>query len=319
MPSRRSSLPGEAVVVSVNRCRASRSDWAPRSWALRSTTGRHDVAATVGRANTHQQHQHRVHGRQQGHGDGQAEDPASGGEHRHVHVVEREDLLAEHRQAVQVLGPLLMRDRRDVCLQPRDVGLQRDRHLVAEAALHPGGDGHHQPGGDGGDCERDDRELQQARLMLEQPFAEQLEPDREQRIRHRRDQGEDERGAHEGRLVAIAEPAQPPHRGQRGGQACRRAPRRVRRGHRRPPPPRLPLASRSRTGCACSVNIVQYLPRSAISSSWLPSSATAPCSMTAIRSACRTVENRCEIRIVVHDRVAARTRSKISASPRTSS
>src|SRR6516225_12425554 len=51
MPSTRSSLPDEAVVDNANRCRASRSDWAPRSWAVRSTTGRQDVAATVGIAN----------------------------------------------------------------------------------------------------------------------------------------------------------------------------------------------------------------------------------------------------------------------------
>src|SRR5215472_4204312 len=51
MPSTRSSLPGDAVVDKVNRCLASRSAWAPRSWAVRSTTGRHEVAATVGIAN----------------------------------------------------------------------------------------------------------------------------------------------------------------------------------------------------------------------------------------------------------------------------
>ena len=38
-----------------------------------------------------------------------------------------------------------------------------------------------------------------------------------------------------------------------------------------------------------------------------------------MRSAWRTVEKRCEMRIVVRPRVAARMRSKISASPRTSS
>src|SRR5215469_5424098 len=51
MPSTRSSLPGEAAVVSVNRCLASRSFCAPCSWAVRSTTGRQEVAATVGMAN----------------------------------------------------------------------------------------------------------------------------------------------------------------------------------------------------------------------------------------------------------------------------
>src|SRR5262249_10792636 len=51
MPSTRSSLPVAALVDSVNRCRARRSACAPRSWAARSTTGRQDVAATVGIAN----------------------------------------------------------------------------------------------------------------------------------------------------------------------------------------------------------------------------------------------------------------------------
>ena len=46
---------------------------------------------------------------------------------------------------------------------------------------------------------------------------------------------------------------------------------------------------------------------------------TRPCSSTQMRSAWRTVEKRCEMRIVVQWRVAARMRSKISASPRTSS
>ena len=51
MPSTRSSLPEAAVVDSANRCLARRSACAPRSWAVRSTTGRQDVAATVGIAN----------------------------------------------------------------------------------------------------------------------------------------------------------------------------------------------------------------------------------------------------------------------------
>ena len=39
-------------------------------------------------------------------------------------------------EPVEVLGPLVVRDGRDRRLQPRDVRLERDRHLVAEAALH---------------------------------------------------------------------------------------------------------------------------------------------------------------------------------------
>ena len=62
--------------------------------------------------------------------------------------------------------------------------------------------------------------------------------------------------------------------------------------------------------------MVRYRPPAAISSSWVPSSTARPPSSTQMRSAWRTVENRCEMRIVVVCRVAARMRSKISASPR---
>ena len=222
---------------------------------------------------------------QQHDGDGQAEDPAGGGEHRHVHVVEGEDLLAQHGQPVQVLRPLLVRDRGDVGLEPRHVGLQRDRDLVPEAPLHPGGYGRQQPGRHDGDRQRDDREPEQARLVLDQPFAEQREPDREQRVRQRGDQGEDERHAHQRRLVVEAERHSRHIDESAGGSlsagpaaSCQASPgcpgvrpaprarvlgafpgrqRGVRRGHRRSPPPRLPRASRSANRCACSENIVQ--------------------------------------------------------------
>ena len=52
MPVTRTSLPGGAVVAVTNRCRASRFAGAPRSWAARSTPGRHVEVSTVGSANT---------------------------------------------------------------------------------------------------------------------------------------------------------------------------------------------------------------------------------------------------------------------------
>ena len=52
MPVTRTSLPGGAVVAVTNRCRASRYDGAARSWAARSTPGRHVAVSTVGTANT---------------------------------------------------------------------------------------------------------------------------------------------------------------------------------------------------------------------------------------------------------------------------
>ncbi len=48
----RTSLPGGAVVAVAKRCRASRIAGAARSWAARSTPGRHAAASTVGIANT---------------------------------------------------------------------------------------------------------------------------------------------------------------------------------------------------------------------------------------------------------------------------
>ena len=51
MPVTRTSLPGGAVVAVWYRWRASRLDWAPRSWAARSTAGRQAEVRIVGRAN----------------------------------------------------------------------------------------------------------------------------------------------------------------------------------------------------------------------------------------------------------------------------
>ena len=50
-------------------------------------------------------------------------------------MVEREHLIAQHGEPVEVLGPLLVLDRRDRRLQPRDVRLERDADPVAEPAL----------------------------------------------------------------------------------------------------------------------------------------------------------------------------------------
>ena len=83
-----------------------------------------------------EQHERGMDRREQREGDAEPQDPAGGGEHRHVHVVEHEDLVAQHRQAIEIVGALVVRDRRDRRLQPRDVRLERDRHLVAEPPLH---------------------------------------------------------------------------------------------------------------------------------------------------------------------------------------
>ena len=56
----------------------------------------------------------------------------------------------------------------------------------------------------------------------EHAVAEQLEPEREQRVGQRREQRERERREQQARLVAVAELAQPPHRRQRGRQVVGR-------------------------------------------------------------------------------------------------
>ena len=53
----------------------------------------------------------------------------------------------------------------------------------------------------------------------ERALAEQLEPEREQRIRQRRQQRQRERREQELRLVPVAQLAQPPHRRKRWRQA----------------------------------------------------------------------------------------------------
>ena len=46
--------------------------------------------------------------RQQRHGHAQAQDPPQGREQRHVHVVEDEDLVTQHGQAIEIFGTLLV-------------------------------------------------------------------------------------------------------------------------------------------------------------------------------------------------------------------
>ena len=139
MPSTRSSLPGEAVVVRSNRCLASRSDGA--SALLR---GALDDRAP-GRGRDRRDREQRRACTSTGFTvassttvTAEAQDPAGGREDRHVHVVEGEDLFPQHRQPVQVLGPLLVRDRGDGRLQPRHVRFEGDGDLVPEPPLHPG-------------------------------------------------------------------------------------------------------------------------------------------------------------------------------------
>ncbi len=146
--------------------------------------------------------------RQQRHGHGQPQDPPERGKKRHVHVVQHEDLIAEHGQAIEIFRPFLMRDGRDGCLQPRHVRFERDGHPVAEAALHARADRAEKPRRGGRDAEADRRALHHARPVFDDAFAEQHQPQREQRIGQRGELRQHERPGHQARLVAISELAQ---------------------------------------------------------------------------------------------------------------
>ena len=168
---------------------------------------------------------------QQPDGDAEAQDPPTGGEQRHVHVIEHEDLVAQDREPVEVVGPLLVGDGRHRRLQPRDVGLEGDGDLVTEATLHASADRAQEPRGGGGQAEADGGGDEQAAVALERARAEQLQPQRQERVGQRGEQRQHERGHQHPRLVAVTEPQYPPHRGESGGQ-------RLTRGRHRPFPPR---------------------------------------------------------------------------------
>jgi hypothetical protein len=60
-------------------------------------------------------------------------------------VVEHEDLIAQHREPIEVLGPLLMSNGRHGGLEPGDVRLERDRDLIPESPLHSRADRSQEP------------------------------------------------------------------------------------------------------------------------------------------------------------------------------
>ena len=215
MPVTRTSLPGGAVVARVKRWRARRFDWAPRSWATRSTAGPPRGREHGRQREDGQQHQRGMDRGQQRDGDAEPQDPAAGGKQRHVHVVQHEDLVAQDGEPIEVVGAFLVGDGRHRRLQARDVGLEGNGHPVAEAALHAGADGAQEPRRGRGHAEGDRRHAQQQDVVLEDAVAEELEPQGQQRVGQRRQHRQPERPEHEARLMAKPELAQPPHRRQR--------------------------------------------------------------------------------------------------------
>ncbi len=157
-------------------------------------------------------------GHQQRHRDGQAEYPSAGREYRHVHMIEHEYLITEHRQPIQIFRRLLVRDGDDARLESRDVRLQGDRHLVAEAPLDAGAHRAQKPRASGPRRgQGDGRETNACAVAGDDAVGHHFEPEGEQRVRQRAEESEHERGTHEGGLVLIAEATEPPHGGERGG------------------------------------------------------------------------------------------------------
>ena len=127
MPVTRTSLPGR------RRGGRHRTGAAPAGWPARPLLGG-ALHARPPRGGEHrrqrehrQQRQRRVNRHQQRHRHAEPQDPAAGGEQRHVHVVEHEDLVAQHREPVEVFGAFVMLDRGHRRLQPGHVRFERDR------------------------------------------------------------------------------------------------------------------------------------------------------------------------------------------------
>ena len=217
MPVTRTSLPAAALVAVANRCSASRLCSAKRSSTCRSTAGRQAELITVGIAKTTSRISAGLDGGQQRHGQHDPDDPADGAEQRHVHVVQHEHLVAQHGETVEVVASLLQLEPGDRGLQGGDVRLQGDGHPVAEAPGQSVVDHPEQPAERRRRGHRPEHGEDHRPVAVGEPVGQQREPEREQRIRHRRKQGDGDHHDDQSRLVGVADLAQPPH-GREGGR-----------------------------------------------------------------------------------------------------
>ena len=127
-------------------------------------------------------------------------------------------------EAIEVVRPLLVRDGRDRRLQPGDVRLERDRHLVAEAALHARADRAQEPGRRRRHAERrSPRRAARGAVAASTPSPSSLSHSASSASGSAASSASDERRQHQPRLVPVAELAQPPHRRQRRRQVDRAA------------------------------------------------------------------------------------------------
>ncbi len=119
-----------------------------------------------------EQRQCRMDRDEQGDGHGEPQDPTAGGEDRHVQVVQHKDLVAQHRQTIQIVGALVMSNGGHRCLESCDVCLQRDLDLVAKPALHTRADSPQKPGRRRRDPQADRGADDQASAAVEHTLAE---------------------------------------------------------------------------------------------------------------------------------------------------
>ena len=164
------------------------------------------------RGEQREQHERRVNRHQQRDGHAEPHDPPAGRKHRHVHVVEHEHLIAQHRQPVEVVRALLMGNRRHRRLQPRDVGLERDRDSVAEPPLDARAHRHQTPRRRGGHAERNGGDAHEAGVVLQDAL---VRSDLNQNAISESGNAESSDSTNatsiRSRLVAVAQLAQPPH------------------------------------------------------------------------------------------------------------
>ena len=205
-------------------CQAARRGAALFGGALnRRPPGRHQN----GRKREYRQpDQRRMDRCQDADGHREAQHPAAGREQRPIHVVEHEHLVAQHAQAIEVVGAFLVLECGGRCLKVRDVRLEGDGDAVAEAALRAIADHTEKPRRGGRDAEPERRRQHQPAPAAVHAVGEQLQPDRQQRVGERGEQRQPERNAHQPWLGVVSALDSPPHRGQRRRQT-------VSRGHRR--------------------------------------------------------------------------------------
>ena len=210
----RTSLPGGAVVARSKRCRASRLAAAPRSSAARSTPGRQVDVNTVGSANT---------ARSASAGWIDTSNARVTPSRKIQPQVVNSDMymwsstktwLRSTARRSRYSGRSwcsIVASRRQ---QPRHVRLERDRQPVAEPALGAVADHPQEPGRGRRRSQPERRGQHQPAPALEHAVGEELEQERDERVRQRGQKRQPESHAQEQGLGLVAALERAPHRRQ---------------------------------------------------------------------------------------------------------